>query len=140
MIYSTREYVAAAYAAIFATTPISQLENRAFGLTEIQATGADVAKALQKRHNAPPSIFRHSLEEVDHQIQDRLDKSKPLANAWYCRKIWGAGKLPELIGSDIWEVEGYKKKHLEELIVDDKLVAYRHFSPDFQVAVDETFY
>jgi hypothetical protein len=140
VVYSTREYVAAAYAAIFATTPISQLENRVIGLTEIQTTGQDVAKALQKRHNAWPSIFRHSLEEVDRQMQDRLDKGQALANAWYCRKIWGSGKIPELIGSDIWEVKGYNKKRLEELIVDNKLVAYRDSSPDFQVAVNETFY
>ncbi|KAJ5144597.1 NmrA-like family protein [Penicillium atrosanguineum] len=136
----TREYVAAAYAAIFAKTPILELENKVFGLSEVQATGEDVATALEKRHSAPPTTFRHSLEEVDRQIQDHLDKGQPLANAWYCRRIWGAGKIPELIGSDIWEVDGYSKKSLEELIVDDKLVAYREGSPAFQAAVEKMFY
>ncbi|KAJ5204389.1 uncharacterized protein N7498_005268 [Penicillium cinerascens] len=136
----TREYVAASYAAIFATTPISQLQNRVIGLSEIQATGADVAKALEKRHNAPPTIFRHSLEEADRQMQLRLDRGRPLAMAWYCRKLWGSGSVPRLIGSDIWEIQDYSKKSLEELIVDGKLVAYREASPAFLEAVEETFY
>lgn len=73
-------------------------------------------------------------------MQDRLDKGQPLANAWYCRRIWGAGKIVELIGSDIWEIDGYSKKRLEELIIDDKVVAYRESSPAFQAAVDKMFY
>ncbi|KAJ5681389.1 NmrA-like family protein [Penicillium maclennaniae] len=136
----TREYVAAAYAAIFATTPISELENKVFGLSEIQATGSDVANALVKRYNTAPTIFRHSLEEVARQMQDRLEKGQPLANAWYCRRIWGAGKIQELIGSDVWEIKGYKKKRLEELIINDDLVAYREGSPAFMAAVDKMFY
>ncbi|KAJ5167086.1 NmrA-like family protein [Penicillium canariense] len=136
----TREYVAAAYAALFATRPISELENRAIGLSEIQATGGEVAKALEKRHNASPTIFRHSLEEVDRQVEYHLQKGLSLANLWYCRRVWGAGKLPELIGSDIWEVEDYKKMTLEELIVDGKLVGYREVSPEFEAIVDGMFY
>lgn len=45
-----------------------------------------------------------------------------------------------LMGSDIWEIQDYSKKSLEELIVDDKLVAYREASPAFLEAVEETFY
>ncbi|KAJ5170052.1 NmrA-like family protein [Penicillium coprophilum] len=136
----TREYVAAAYAAIFAQTPISQLQDTVFGLSELRVTGEDVANSLEKKHGAPPQIFRHSLEEADRQMQTRLDQGQPLALAWYCRRVWGSGQVLNAIGSNIWELEGYQKKSLKDLIEDGKLVAYREASPALKAALEGTFY
>ncbi|KAJ5970416.1 uncharacterized protein N7479_000334 [Penicillium vulpinum] len=136
----TREYVAAAYAAIFAQTPISQLQDTVIGLSELRVTGQDVAKALERKHNAPPTVFRHSLKEADRQMQIRLDQGRPLALAWYCRRVWGSGEVQNVIGSNIWEIPGYQKKTLKDLIEDGELVAYRKATPELKAALEQTFY
>jgi hypothetical protein len=73
-------------------------------------------------------------------MQARLDQGQPLALAWYCRKIWGSGKMLDMMGSDNWEVEGYRKKTLKELIEEGQLVAYRDASPALRAALVATFY
>lgn len=138
-IISTREYIASAYASIFASTPISELQNRDIALSELQITGKDITEALEIK-NGPPKIFRHSLDEVDKNIETALAEGRPLALAWLCRKMWGAGKYPESIGPDIWEVPGYQKKTLDDLIVKDQLVAYRDAPAALHAALDATFY
>lgn len=80
------------------------------------------------------------MEEVDRQIQVRLDQGLPLALAWYFRGVWGSGKVHTMIGSDIWELEGYQKKSLKDLIEDEGLVAYRDTSPALAAALEKTFY
>ncbi|KAJ6151747.1 hypothetical protein N7470_006875 [Penicillium chermesinum] len=119
----TREYIAAAYASIFAATPVARLQSRVLGLTEVQVTGKELAKALEAKNGAPPKIFYHSLEEVDKNIETALAQGRPLALAWLCRKFWGAGMFPEAIGSDIWE-----------------LVSYRDAPPEVHAALEKTFY
>lgn len=63
-----------------------------------------------------------------------LQEGKPIALAFYCRKIWGTGQQAKMIGTDIWEVPGYQKVTLTELLVDGKLENYR----DMPVIIGET--
>jgi hypothetical protein len=127
---STREYVAAAYASIFASTPIDQIKNRAISLSEIRPTGAEIASAMERKHGIPPQIIRHSIEQVDSEFESCLREGNPLAMSWYLRKIWGLGKHEELTGKDLWEVQGYHKASLEELVVGGGLAAYKDLPPE----------
>ncbi|KAK8094759.1 hypothetical protein PG997_001444 [Apiospora hydei] len=69
----TREYVAAAYASIFARTPAAQLANRDIGLCEVRATGEEIRAALEKRHGGvPPQVIVNDLERVDREIETRI--------------------------------------------------------------------
>ncbi|KAJ5580266.1 uncharacterized protein N7459_006251 [Penicillium hispanicum] len=136
----TREYIGAAYAVIFAQTPVAQLQNRVIGLSELQPTGAEIVRALEQRNGGPPQIFRHSLDEVDRQMHACLDAGRPLGLAWYGRRVWGSTGYGAVIGSDVWEVEGYKKKTLEDLLPAGGLEAYREQSGPLVEALERTFY
>ncbi|CAJ2502978.1 Uu.00g103720.m01.CDS01 [Anthostomella pinea] len=121
----TRNYVAEAYASMFTSTPPSQLQARAIGLSELKATGNEIASALEEKHEKSPEKIIHSLEKVDANIENCIKSGIPLALPWYCRKAWGTGLLMQGVGEDIWEVEGYQKTSLRELLVDGKLEPYR---------------
>ena len=136
---STRDYVAAAYAAIFAKTPVSQLCDRSIGLTELSPTGEEIAKALEEKNGSPAGIFKHSLEKVDNEISDCLRSGSPFALAWYCRKIWGSGKQADMVGSDMWDVGGRRKAGIRELIADGQLGSYRDMPPQVDEYFDSTF-
>lgn len=136
---STRDYVAAAYASIFATTPIPQLENRAIGISELTPTGKDIAAALEAKHGTAPQVFSHKLENINAQVEDGLKSGSLFTLAWYCRKIWGTGQQVKMVGGDIWEVEGYQKATLEDLIIRGKLEAYREMPPQVGAYFEGTF-
>ncbi|KAL1881944.1 hypothetical protein Daus18300_000998 [Diaporthe australafricana] len=136
---NTRDYVAAAYAAIFATTPISQLRNRSLGLTELSPTGKEVAKALEEKNAAPPKMFAHSLDKVNKEVNDCLNSGSPFALAWYCHKIWGNGKQADMVGPDVWEVSGRRKAGIQDLIVDGQLGSSRDMPPQVDEYFDSTF-
>ncbi|GKT52982.1 NmrA-like family protein [Colletotrichum tofieldiae] len=125
----TRKYVAEAYATIFATTPIGQLENRAIALRELAPTGRDIAAALQAKYGVAPQTSSHSLEKVNGEVEQGLESGSPFTLAWYCRKIWATGQQAQMVGSDFWEVNGYEKSTLEDLVVGGKLEAYREMPP-----------
>lgn len=139
MLNSTRDYVAAAYAAIFAKTPVSQLCDRSIGLTELSPTGEEIAKALEEKNGSPARIFQHSLEKVDNEISGCLQSGSPFALAWYCRKIWGSGKQADMVGSDIWHVGGRRKAGIRELIADGQLGSYRDMPPQVDEYFESTF-
>ncbi|XWW98406.1 hypothetical protein V2A60_006406 [Cordyceps javanica] len=123
---NTLNYVAAAYTSLFASTPISELSGRIFGISELSPTGDEIAKALEAKYGQKPEILYHSLQKIDQEIDLALDNGSPGATVWYYRRLWGAGKLPHLMGSDIWTVPDYRKMSLDELVVQDKLEAYRN--------------
>ncbi|KAK2030798.1 NAD(P)-binding protein [Colletotrichum zoysiae] len=125
----TREYVGAAYVSIFSTTPISQLENRAIALCELRPTGKDIAATLESKHGIAPQIFSHSLEKVNGEVEKGLASGSLFTLSWYCRKIWGTGQQAQTVGSDFWEVNGYKKATLEDLVLGGELKAYRDMPP-----------
>ncbi|KAI0376617.1 NmrA-like family protein [Hypomontagnella monticulosa] len=136
----SRNYVAAAYASIFANTPPEQLQGRAIGLSELKATGNEIVAALNKKHGSEPQILRHSLEKVEDEIDTCIRNGVPLALAWYCRKAWGNGTLVKGVGEDIWEVEEYKKATLEDLLIAGKLEPYRNIPPQAVQAFNSTFH
>jgi hypothetical protein len=123
---STRPYVAAAYKSIFTSHPISDLKNRIIGLSEVTFTGAELARAMEKKYKGKsPQAFKHSIEFVNTEIEHGLSSGSPFVLAWYCRKIWGNGLQPGMIGTDVWELSDYTKVTLEGLIVEGKLGRYR---------------
>ncbi|KAI8243708.1 Eugenol synthase 1 [Colletotrichum sp. SAR 10_99] len=135
----TRDYVAAAYVSIFTKTPIAQIQNRAIALTELSPTGGDVANALKERNGEPPQVSNHSLEKINREIEDGLASGSLFTLSWYCRKIWGTGQQAQMVGTDLWEVEGYKKATLKDLIVDGKLEHYREMPPQVREYFDSCF-
>ncbi|KAI3535706.1 hypothetical protein CSPX01_11230 [Colletotrichum filicis] len=139
VMISTRNYVAAAYAAIFASTPIAQIQNRSISISELKVTGEQVATTLEKKHGAPPRLSSLSLERVNSEVEAGLNSGSLFTLAWYCRKIWGTGQQAKMVGTDIWEVQGYEKATLEDLIVDGKLGAYRQLPPQVAEYFHGTF-
>ncbi|KAI0453845.1 NAD(P)-binding protein [Xylaria acuta] len=138
--FCTRNYVAAAYASIFAKTPPSQLQGRAIGISEFKATGNEIAAVLREKHGAEPQRFVHSLEKVDVEIDRCIKNSVPTALSWYCRKAWGVGNLVKGIGEDIWEVESYQKATLRELLLEEKLEPYKDVPPQVKQIFDAAFH
>ncbi|KXH34388.1 hypothetical protein CSIM01_00299 [Colletotrichum simmondsii] len=118
-------YVAAAYAAIFASTPIAQIQNRSISISELKVTGEHIAAISEKKHGAPPRLSSLSLERVNSEVEEGLKSGSLFTLAWYCRKIWGTGQQAKMVGNDLWEVQGYNKATLENLIIDGRLEAYR---------------
>jgi hypothetical protein len=137
---SSRKFVASAYASIFAKTPITQLKDRVIGLREFTATGSEIAQALEHKHGMPTQIFRQSLEQIDEQLDRRVAAGDFTALAFAYRRPWGTGRQFQLIGNDIWEVEGYQKTTLEEVILGDKLEPYKEFPAPFLAALEATFF
>ncbi|KAF3056305.1 hypothetical protein GL218_06512 [Daldinia childiae] len=135
----TRNYVAAAYASIFATTPLEQLQDRAIGLSELRATGKEIAAVLKKKHGAEPQIFRHSSEKIDNELDKAIKSGSPMALSWYCRKAWGEGLIVKGV-NDLWEVEGYRKATLEDLLLGGKLEPYRDVGPEMSKVFDSIFH
>ncbi|KAI0465551.1 NAD(P)-binding protein [Xylaria cf. heliscus] len=135
----TRNYVAAAYASIFAKTPPSQLQGRAIGISELKATGNEIAAALREKHGAEPQKIIHSLEKVDAEIDRGIQNGIPTALSWYCRKAWGVGDIVKGMGEDMWEMEGYQKATLRELLVEGKLERYKDIPPQVAQLFDAAF-
>ncbi|KAF5011561.1 hypothetical protein FDECE_2326 [Fusarium decemcellulare] len=120
----TREYVAAAYASMFATTPISQLKNRSLRISELAPTGQEIASALHSKHGTAPKITKNSSDLVNAKVEDCLQTGGLFALPWYCRKIWGDGRQAKMVGEDIWDVPDYSKADLTGLIVEGRLKPY----------------
>ena len=132
--------MASAYASIFAKTPVDEIKNRAIGLSELIVTGSDIFQALHRKHNSPPKVFRQSLDQVDEEVSTRLSKGDRVAIVFVYRRPWGSGTQIDLVGNDIWEVEGYKKATLDELLVEGKMEPYKDFPPQFTEAISATFF
>ncbi|KAI1370419.1 NmrA-like family protein [Hypoxylon crocopeplum] len=135
----TRKYVAAAYASIFATTPPAQLAGRDIGISEVKATGNEIAAALKKKHGVEPQVFRHSLEKVSNEIETCMASGSFLSAVWCWRKCWGLGDSAKGVGEDIWEVEGYEKVTIDGLLVEGKLEPYKDI-PQAAKALGTTFH
>lgn len=80
---------------------------------------------MERKYGKKPETFNHSLEKIDHEIDVALERGIPTAAIWYYRRLWGSGKLPELVGNDIFTVPNYTKLTLDDLVVGGKLQAYR---------------
>ncbi|KAL3450254.1 hypothetical protein BJX65DRAFT_305099 [Aspergillus insuetus] len=125
----TRSYVAAAYASIFATTPIEDLQGRTIALSEFRATGSEIATALKELHGSSTATKVQSTESTNAAIESALATGSPFALAFYCRKIWGTGQQAHMVGFDFWDVPGYNKASLRDLIARGQLQEYRQLPP-----------
>ncbi|GFN20161.1 hypothetical protein AtubIFM55763_010845 [Aspergillus tubingensis] len=121
----TKDYVAAAYVDIFTTRPIHTIQNRTITLSELAPTGMEIAAIMKEKNGRDPSIATRSLEEINQRIEDSLSKESNLAVPAYCRKMWGTGEMMKMLPDDLWEVEGYKKASLEDLVIGGRLESYR---------------
>ncbi|KAL3483336.1 hypothetical protein BJX62DRAFT_245003 [Aspergillus germanicus] len=125
----TRSYVAAAYASIFATTPIEDLQGRTIALSEFRATGSEIATALTELHGSSTATKVQFTESTNAAIESALATGSPFALAFYCRKIWGTGQQAHMVGLDFWDVPGYNKASLRNLIARGQLQEYRQLPP-----------
>ncbi|RAH56521.1 NmrA-like family protein [Aspergillus piperis CBS 112811] len=121
----TKDYVAAAYVDIFTTRPIHTIQNRTITLSELAPTGMEIAAVMKEKNGRDPSIVTRILEEINQRIEDSLSKESNLAVPAYCRKMWGTGEMMKMLPDDLWEVEGYRKASLEDLVIGGKLDSYR---------------
>ncbi|PWY62421.1 NmrA-like family protein [Aspergillus eucalypticola CBS 122712] len=121
----TKDYVAAAYVDIFTTRPIHTIQNRTITLSELAPTGMEIAAIMKEKNGRDPSITTRSLEKINQRIEDSLSKESNLAVPAYCRKMWGTGEMMKMLPDNLWEVEGYRKASLEDLVIGGKLDSYR---------------
>jgi len=137
---STRSYVAAGYASIFASTPISQLQHRVLCLSELQPIGEEIAAAMEKNHGTPPTVSQESLDDVTESFNAALEHGTPLALAMYLRIAWATGwEVRSMEGLEMWDVLGYRKATLAELIVDGKLERCKELPPPVRIALEKGF-
>ncbi|KAH7240458.1 hypothetical protein B0J15DRAFT_538082 [Fusarium solani] len=118
-VMSTADYVAAAYVSIFTGNPIPEISNRAIGVIELAPTGEEIAEALRKKHGEEPKIFTQSVEKATADFHTHRTSNHPL---------WGTGELTSMLGSDIWDVPGYRKATVDDLIVEGKVNPYQDLS------------
>lgn len=53
---------------------------------------------------------------------------------------WATGKHLELVGNDIWDVQGYPKTTLEKVVVEGDVEPYKAFPPQFAALIETTFF
>ncbi|CAG8053523.1 unnamed protein product, partial [Penicillium salamii] len=135
----TRPYVAAGYAQIFASTPISQLQGRDTALCELKPTGNEIAEALARKFNAAPITKTESKEHIVQALNEAIENGNPFALALYCRKIWATGEKAKMMGEDVWDVEDYSKATLSSLIVEHKLGSYRSMPEEVRAYFTDLF-
>ncbi|CAI6043957.1 unnamed protein product [Clonostachys chloroleuca] len=121
----TKDYVAAAFVDIFAARPISTIQNRTITLSELTPTGLEIAAVMKKKHGSDPTTETRSLEDVNRTIEGYISNGSNLAVPSYCRKIWGTGEMIKMLPDELWEVEGYKKATLEDIILEGECGNYR---------------
>lgn len=109
---SSRKYVAAGYASIFVHHLPSSLSGRTIGLNELNPTGSDIAAAMEEHHKKPTKIARDSIENM----RSQATKGDLAA---LVRKKMGDGTHG--VGTDLWDVTGYAKSNVRDLIVGGRL-------------------
>jgi len=69
-----------------------------------------------------------------------LEHGKPLALAMYLRIAWATGwEVRSMEGLEMWDVPGYRKVTLKELIVDGNLERYKELLTPVRVALEKAF-
>ncbi|CAG8020681.1 unnamed protein product [Penicillium salamii] len=137
---STRSYVAAGHAQIFASTPTSQLQGRDIALCELKPTGNEIAEALARKFNAAPITKTESKEHIVQALNEAIENGSPFALALYCRKIWATGEKARMMGEDFWDVEDYSKATLSGLIVEHNLESYRSMPEEVRAYFTDLFH
>ncbi|KAM0723663.1 hypothetical protein Q7P37_000651 [Cladosporium fusiforme] len=115
------DYIAAGYVSIFFGHPTSSLAGRLIGLNELRPTMGDIEEMMQRKAGQPPRVAHDTVENA--KVQAKAGRLDALV-----RKKMGDGSHG--VGDDIWEVEGYQKKTLEDFILGDSLDNPRYIEPD----------
>jgi hypothetical protein len=117
---SSLDYIAAGYVSMFFKHPISSLAGRLIGLNELSPTGGEIEDMMRQKSGQSPRVAYDTVENAISQAKDgRLDA--------LVRKKMGDGSHG--VGDEIWEVEGYQKKTLEDFILRDGLEDPRYIEP-----------
>lgn len=119
--HSTREYVAAALAALLPSTPVDQLAGRTIGLSELTPTAAEIIEAMQRRNpDRPVAVAR----EPESAAVERIASGHPLALMDLVKILWARGQ--HSVGDDIYHPpESTPRATLDDLIVYGRLGEYR---------------
>lgn len=80
---------------------------------------------MTAKYGKMPEIARRPLASTD----DAIASGHPFALAAYCRKLWATGQITSMLG-ELYEVKGYQKKTLQQLVVDGELEPYKEL-PSF---------
>ncbi|THX22247.1 hypothetical protein D6C98_05860 [Aureobasidium pullulans] len=117
----SRDYVAAGSASLFFLCSASSLAGRTIGLNELHPTTWDIESALHKKAGVPPRVAFDSVQNAtDLAKADRLDA--------LVRKKMGDGT--HNVGQDMWEVEGYRKRTLDDFISGEALEDPKYIKAD----------
>ena len=117
---SSLDYIAAGYVSMFFEHPISSLAGRLIGLNELSPTGGEIEEMMRQEFGEPPRVAYDTVENAISQAKaGRLDA--------LVRKKMGDGSHG--VGDDIWEVECFQKKTLEDFIIGDALEDPRYIEP-----------
>jgi hypothetical protein len=117
---SSLDYIAAGYVSMFFKHPTSSLAGRLIGLNELAPTGGEIEDMMRQKSGEPPRVAYDTVENAISQAKaGRLDA--------LVRKKMGDGSHG--VGDDIWEVEGYRKKTLRDLVLGDGLEDPRYIEP-----------
>ena len=105
---------------MFFKRPISPLAGRLIGLNELSPTGGEIEDMMRQKSGQSPRVAYDTVENAIAQAKaGRLDA--------LVRKKMGDGSHG--VGNDIWVVEGYQKKTLEDLILGDGLEDPKYIEP-----------
>jgi hypothetical protein len=80
---------------------------------------------LTAHHGSRKRTRFESAQSINEAVETSLETGSGFALAFYCRKIWGNGQQTEIMGYDFWDVKGYRKASLHDLIVESRLQEYR---------------
>jgi hypothetical protein len=84
---------------------------------------------LTELHGSSTATKVQLTDSTNAAIESALATESPVALAFYCRKIWGTGQQAHMVGFDFWDVPGYQKGSLRDLIVRGQLQEYRQLPP-----------
>ena len=106
-ISSSLDYVAAGVSDIFLKSTPESLAGRTIGLNELRPTTGEIEDAMKKKTGMQPKV-------ADDTVENALRMSRENKLDALVRKKMGDGTHG--VGDDIWEVEGFKKRTLDEFI------------------------
>jgi len=117
---SSMAYVVAGFKSMLVTTPPSQLANRSIGLVELAPTAKEVIAALERRNGSPPKVTYVPAEDIiaeQDAVLANVDSTPELQYAQLVSAV--KRKVAENVlgvGEDIWEVAGWKRMTVDELV------------------------
>lgn len=106
---------------MFFTHPISSLSGRLIGLNELHPTMGDIENVMRQKAGGSPRVAYDTVANATLQAKaGRLDA--------LVRKKMGDGSHG--VGTDIWEVEGFQKKTLEDFVLGEALENPKYIEAD----------